>query len=276
MSSARGMPSGLRPASAISGGDSQPDAENESALCHVRARRRPAGALNCQIDGRTVARERRAQAEGEGFLRHFLAVETERKSAEPSAQADGDDSLHDAGTARFQPAADIPSIERLDSSGRERAECAPVVMRCAKGNRCARNSLEQYRRRVVVRKLGGADCRVSRLSAEITALAAGNGESDCPRRMPLEPNRCGEPSITDAVRLRRADEFGAVGKKLRESNSIASREDMTPNPDTKSRAVRPCQRESHVIDRPEHLILLSQCDRIGRTADRLRPPETGL
>src|ERR1700680_2017755 len=120
MSSATRMTSGLRPASAISGGDSQPDAENESALFDVRIRR-PGGALNRDIDGRAVARERRAQTEGEALLRHFLAVNSERQGSNPSTQPHGNDSLHESGAARFQSTTDIPSIKCLDPGRRKRA-----------------------------------------------------------------------------------------------------------------------------------------------------------
>src|SRR5437588_9394298 len=116
------------PASAISGGNPQAKAENETALPHVRTCT-AARALDREVECSALARERQPEPSSERFLRHLLAVQTEGQSAETRSGAQRDDPLHDPRPARFDPGARVPTIERLDSRRRQRGQRAPPVVR---------------------------------------------------------------------------------------------------------------------------------------------------
>src|ERR1700704_4109313 len=92
--------------------------------------------------------------------------------------------------------------------------------------------------------------------------------------MVFDADRAGEARETDSARLRRAYVLGAIGKKLRKINAIASGEYVCADPNAKDRTSSPRQRHPHVVDRPEHFVALRDVDTVD--SDQLPPDKTGF
>src|SRR5258705_8775530 len=124
----------------------------------------------------------------------------------------------------------------------------------------------------MIRESGGSDGCVALLSSQVAAFPGGERESNRPRRMEFNPGRCSEAGKADSARLGSAYVLRAVGKKLRERNSVAADERMPAETDPKLGTPRPRQRQSHVVDRAEDLVVLSHINCVGdQIAHRLSP-----
>src|SRR6266550_3176482 len=128
------------PASAISGGYSQAEAQNEASLPHVRTGL-AARVLNGKVETGPLAGEGCAEADRVRRLRHLVAVEGKWQGAESGPRAQSDKSLHNARTGCFYTDSGVPAVECLGIARRKRGERAPAIMGNARGNAGTRNSI---------------------------------------------------------------------------------------------------------------------------------------